>query len=88
MSKGLYELTDVFDYVASDDYKERFVGEYLELSIRLEKLRRIISQYERGTLDFTPTCSIGLLIQQANAMEEYQVILEQRAVLEGIDLDV
>lgn len=88
MSRGLYELSDTFDYIASDDYKERFVGEYLELCIRIEKLRTIISRYEHGTLDFEPTCSIGLLIQQANAMEEYQVILEQRAVLEGIDLDV
>ena len=88
MSRGLYELTDIFGYVASDDYQERFIGEYLELSIRLEKLRSIITRYEHGTLDFSPKCSIGLLIRQANAMEEYQQILEQRAILEGIDLDV
>lgn len=85
---GIFELADLFDYIASDDYKERFYGEYHELAIRLEKLRTIISRYEHGTLEFSPLCSIGLLIQQANAMEEYKLILEQRAVIEGINLDI
>lgn len=83
-----YELTDAFDYIVSDDYKERFIGEYMELSIRLERLRTILARHEHGTLDFAPGCSINLLIEQADAMDAYKDVLERRAIAEGINLDV
>lgn len=42
-------------------------------------------KYEAGTLDFTPTCSLGLLKAQKAAME-YLYCLEIRAEIEGIKL--
>ena len=72
--------------VVVGDYKERMAQEYHELKERYDKLHRIIVKYEAGTLDFTPSCPIGLLKAQAKAMGEYAYTLEVRAEIEGIAL--
>lgn len=69
-----------------EDYKKRFVTEYKQLAERLDKLVAIINEYGEGTLDFTPACPMRVLREQANAMREYKSILEERAVIEGVDL--
>lgn len=69
-----------------DDYKERLRDEYIVTKIRYEKLHRIIIKFEADTLDFTPTCSISLLRDQARAMGEYLHILEVRAEIEHIKI--
>ena len=38
--KTVYDLNDTVDLMLSKDYKERFVGEYLQLKIRYEKLKK------------------------------------------------
>ncbi len=80
------ELRDTISMMWSDDYKERFKAEYYQVSIRLEKLETMIKKYDEGTLDFTPTCPIELLRQQADYMNNYKVILEQRATYENVTL--
>ena len=80
------ELRDTISMMRSDDYKERFKAEYYQVSIRLEKLEAMIKKYDEGTLDFTPTCPVELLRQQADYMNNYKVILEQRATYEGVTL--
>ena len=70
------------------DQKERFVQEYKELEERYNKLHRMIIKYEAGTLDFTPNCSLGLLKEQEMYMGEYLRVLEIRAEIEDIDLEV
>ena len=47
----------------------------------------MIVKYEAGTLDFTPTCPIELLKEQASYMGKYLYILEVRAQLEGVNLN-
>lgn len=70
------------------DYQDRFVIEYLELKARYESLHRILVKYDAGTLDFEPDSPIELLKSQAKIMGEYLYILETRAEIENIDLDL
>lgn len=67
-------------------WQERMRFEYDELKTRYEKLHRMITKYEAGTLDFTPNCSIDLLRQQKRHMGEYLHDLEIRAEIEGVEL--
>lgn len=70
------------------DWKERVVQEYKELKERYNKLHKMIIKYEAGTLDFTPNCSLELLKEQKRYMGEYLRVLEIRAEIEDIDLEV
>lgn len=67
-------------------YKERFIKEYNELRERYGKLLDMLDAYDNGTLDFTPSCDIGLLRAQSSAMETYLEILRLRASQESIDI--
>ena len=70
------------------DWKERVVQEYKELEERYNKLHKMLIKYEAGTLDFTPNCSLELLKEQEMYMGEYLRVLEIRAEIEDIDLEV
>lgn len=70
------------------DWKERVVQEYKELKERYNKLHKMLIKYEAGTLDFTPNCSLELLKEQEMYMGDYLRILEIRAEIEDIDLEV
>lgn len=69
-----------------EEYKIRFVNEYKELKNRYQKLHNMLVRFDAGKLDFTPTCPIQLLREQAAVMGKYLYILEERAVIEDIDL--
>ena len=76
----------IYDLIISSDYKARFVGEYVELKIRYNKLHRMLIKYEAGTLGFEPTCDISILEDQAYHMGNYLKQLEIRAEIEKITL--
>lgn len=76
----------IHDLIVSSDYKARFVGEYVELKIRYNKLHRMLIKYEAGTLGFEPTCDISILEDQAYHMGNYLKQLEIRAEIEKITL--
>lgn len=80
-------LNDTVALMLSGDYKDRFKAEYFQLKIRHEKLLNMLARHDTGTLDFEPTCAIGLLAEQCGAMGRYLSILEARAKAEGIALD-
>jgi len=67
-------------------WQERMQKEYHDLKTRYEKLHRMVTKYEAGTLDFTPNCSLELLRQQKRHMGEYLHDLEIRAEIEGVEL--
>ncbi len=69
-----------------DDYKERMKVEYQQTKERYDKLHKMLVKYDAGTLDFTPTCPIELLKEQAGAMGKYLYILEVRAQIENVDI--
>ena len=80
------ELIDTVDLMTSDDYKDRFMAEYYQVKIRYQKLKSIIDKYEEGTLDFEPSCSISLLTIQREIMEDYLNVLQDRAIVENIEI--
>ena len=76
----------VIPYIASEDWKKRFIGEYWMLRFRTEGLNDMLLKLTCDKLDFKPNCESNLLSAQVNTMERYLEILEKRAVIEDIDL--
>ena len=76
----------IHDLIISSDYKARFVGEYVELKIRYNKLHKMLIKYKAGTLGLEPTCDISILEDQAYHMGNYLKQLEIRAEIEKITL--
>jgi hypothetical protein len=92
MIKDLLTLGDTVELMNSNDYRDRFVAEYIQTALRLEKLTAFnqrltaadLTQNEK--LEPKHDCPAELLFDQEDAMREYLRILETRAVIEEIDL--
>ena len=82
------ELKDTVDMMTSEDFKERFKAEYWQTKIRYEKLHKMVIKMEAGTLNFEPKCPMSLFQRQLGVMREYLNVLEMRAEIEEIDLEV
>ncbi|WP_283706901.1 crAss001_48 related protein [Clostridium perfringens] len=80
------KLNETAKMMVSEDYKERFKAEYLQLKIRITGLSNMLKKYKEGTLTFKPSCSYELLHTQLVYMECYLSTLEERAEIENIDL--
>ena len=83
-------LKDTINMMTSEEYKERFKAEYLQLVIRYNKLRDLIYKWDVGgekALGFKPTCPRSTYTLQIRAMADYLAVLEARAIMEGIDLE-
>ena len=83
----MIELKDTIDGMLSKDYKERFIAEYNQLVIRLDKLENVISKAKNNSLEFKLRCPRIVLETQAIYMRNYADILRMRARQEGIDID-
>ena len=66
------------------DWQQRFVNEYKELFEKTIKLGNMLNNWDN--LNFTPKCSKSLLFAQYNTMKAYLSILEERAIIEDINL--
>ena len=66
------------------DWQQRFVHEYNELLEKTINLGNMLDNWD--DLNFTPKCSKLLLTAQYNTMKVYLNILEERAVIEGVNL--
>lgn len=71
----------------SDDYKERFIAEYMQIKNRYEGLSRMIENLDKGTLSFVPTCPRETYNFQLRAMKDYMDILVVRAKIEDIKIE-
>ena len=80
------ELLDTVQLMLSNDYKDRFLGEYWQTKIRYDKLKTMCRKWDNGELDFEPTCDRPVYGSQLIAMSNYLKILELRAEIEGIEL--
>lgn len=60
-------LKDTVELMNSEDYKERFVAEYKQLVIRYRGLEK----WDRGELNFNPTCPRSTYNMQIKAMTDY-----------------
>lgn len=80
------ELKNTVDLMLSTDYRERLRGEYQQVHIRVGALIDYLEKLESGELDETPVVPVQLLKAQAHAMMVYELILIQRAAMEGVEL--
>ena len=71
----------------SENYKDRFKAEYMQLKNRYDGLKIMIGNWDNGTLNFTPTCPRATYNLQLRAMKDYLDILEIRAKIEEINLE-
>ena len=78
------ELKDTVDLMISEDYKERFKAEYLQLKIRCDKLADFIQKKQKN--EDLSTSPMALLMDQLHFMKCYKEMLETRATVENIDL--
>ena len=81
------ELAKTCEGMVSPVYKERFKAEYIQLKNRLEGLRRMLDAWISGDLSFKPASRLRLYEEQMDGMEHYIMALEERASIEGIELD-
>lgn len=81
------ELKDTISLMQSADFKERFKAEYFQLKIRRSGLKNMLDKWKNGTLEFEPKCPFHLLQKQLLVMDEYLEVLEERAKIEGVDLN-
>lgn len=72
----------------STDYKERFAAEYYQLETRYLKLKAMTEKWDKGELNFTPTCPRTIYDRQLSCMLLYLFILLERAEKEQVLLDV
>lgn len=86
MELKVMELRDTIEMMNSEDYKERFKAEYYQLAVRYLELKAMLEKWDKGKLDFSPTCPRSTYDTQIDAMEKYLAILEARAAMENIGL--
>nr|DAZ52566.1 MAG TPA: hypothetical protein [Caudoviricetes sp.] len=79
-------LKETVEMMNSTDYKERFIAEYDQLVIRYKGLKNMLDKWDKGELNFKPTCPISTYNMQVKAMTDYIAVLEARAVMEGVEL--
>ena len=82
------KLSETVEMMNSTDYKERFKAEYNQLAIRYKGLKAMLDKWDNGTLQLEPTCPRSTYNMQIKAMADYLAVLEARAVMENIVLDV
>lgn len=74
-------------FMLSDDYKDRFLAEFMQIDNRLRGLEKMLEDWDLGILSFEPSCPRETYKFQWKAMRDYRDILVVRAKIEGIDLD-
>ena len=79
-------LLGTAEMMNSSDYKERFKAEYYQVVIRYKKLKAMLEKWDKGDLNFNPTCPRSIYNMQIRAMTDYIAVLEARAVIEGVEL--
>lgn len=79
-------LEDTVDDMLSNDYKDRFVAEFNQLSFRIERLQRILDALSEGITVQTYS-PVTILQDQLNSMKTYRESLKRRCYFEHIRED-
>ena len=82
----MMKLSETVEMMNSADYKERFRAEYFQLKIRVNGLKNMLDKWDKGELNFTPTCPREIYNDQMEYMMNYMAVLANRAELEHVDL--
>ena len=94
-------LKDTVGMMNSTDYRERFIAEYWQTKIRYEKLKAFNTKIEaarrticdpftkkEGVSEPVHDCPEEILREQQSIMGNYLHILEVRALIESVDLEL
>lgn len=83
MAKKEIELKDTVEDMNSADYKKRFIAEYVQLCIRINKLKKFIGKIKYAKYadveEPKHDCPVELLEKQIMFMQLYRATLEARA---------
>ena len=79
-------MEDTVELMTSGDYKERFKAEYYQTGIRYLRLKSMLEKWDKGELNFKPSCPRSIYSIQLKAMEDYIAVLEARAAIEGVEI--
>lgn len=82
--KDTMDLKDTIDLMVSEDYKDRYIAELLQIRIRILKLQKMLNNWDK--LSFTPTCEKSVYLSQIDNMYKYYRILIKRARMEQIEI--
>ena len=86
------DLSWTKDLMESSDYRQRFFAEYWQTKIRYERLKNFCNRIEAARVTGTDApihdCPEKLLRAQQKSMGEYLHLLEIRAIIENVDLEV
>lgn len=80
------KLVETVDLMCSNDFKDRFIAEYVQLVIRLSKLDAVLNKVSDVSFK-VDDITRDLMLKQRDAMESYKVCLKKRADILGIDLN-
>ena len=80
------DLKDTALLMSSEDYKDRLCAEYAQLTIRMQKLQRMLHQMSEEKPHTMPNGTSEMMVGQLRAMMNYQQFLVARAEWEGIPL--
>lgn len=81
-------LNETVTLMTSEDYKDRFKAEFYQLFNRYLSLQNMLNDWSNERLSFMPTCPRSTYEMQLKAMYDYLSILEARAIMENIELDI
>ena len=80
------KLDETVNLMCSNDFKDRFIAEYIQLVIRLSKLDAVLNKASDISFKVDDTTK-ALMLKQHDAMGSYKMCLEKRADILGIDLN-
>jgi len=72
------ELAKSVELMLSPDYKERFKAECMQLHNRIMGLTSMLEKWDKGELNFTPTCPREWYDEQIKVMLLYESVLMKR----------
>lgn len=79
------KLDETVNLMCSNDFKDRFIAEYVQLVIRLSKLDAVLNNTSDTRFEVDDITK-ALMLKQRDAMGSYKICLEKRADILGIDL--
>ena len=83
--KDELELKDTVELMLSEDCKDRFEAECMQLEIRIEKLGAMLNKLRAGTLNFKPSSPIELFEWQLLSMKMYLGLLKDKKAFESAE---
>lgn len=79
-------LASTRNMMISPDYKERFLAEFTQDYNRYVGLRNMCDKWDKGKLNFVPTCPRYFYDIQMSSMEHKLAVLVERSYLEQVEI--